>query len=77
MKHNYKFFTNTDCEYYPCHEEMEAFNCLFCYCPLYNKECQGDYHEFRGIRDCSSCVLPHLPEGYDYIVGELMKEIYS
>ncbi|MBP8030977.1 MAG: metal-binding protein, partial [Acetobacterium sp.] len=34
---NYKFFQHRDCEYFPCHQadDLEDFNCLFCYCPLY------------------------------------------
>ena len=30
------FFQNRPCEYFPCHKGIpeEAFNCLFCYCPL-------------------------------------------
>ena len=29
----YSFFTNTACEYFPCHPVPEGteFNCLFCY----------------------------------------------
>ena len=40
----YQFFQNRQCEYFPCHEveKEEDFNCLFCYCPLYQKErCLG------------------------------------
>ena len=31
-----RFFENRACAYFPCHAGMEgeAFNCLFCYCPL-------------------------------------------
>ncbi|MGL4732974.1 MAG: cysteine-rich small domain-containing protein, partial [Fusobacteriaceae bacterium] len=37
---NYKFFNNSKCEFFPCHEtaKPEEFNCLFCYCPLYMME---------------------------------------
>ena len=47
---NYKFFSHTACEFYPCHEmpSGEELNCLFCYCPLYclGDSCGGD--EFAG-----------------------------
>ena len=34
---HYSFFSNKECEYFPCHQgaDPENFNCLFCYCPLY------------------------------------------
>ena len=34
---HFAFYTNKECEYYPCHPVPEGteFNCLFCYCPLY------------------------------------------
>lgn len=34
---SYRFFQNRACEFFPCHavEDVEKFNCLFCYCPLY------------------------------------------
>lgn len=73
---NYKSFSHRECEYYPCHEnaDPEAFNCLFCYCPLYmlKDECGGDfeYLEGSGIKDCSKCMLPHSPEGFDYIMNK-------
>ena len=43
MNHSYRFFENKECKYFPCHEGLEDFNCLFCYCPLYTKEhCPGN-----------------------------------
>ncbi|MBQ4430118.1 MAG: Lar family restriction alleviation protein, partial [Synergistaceae bacterium] len=34
-RNSYRFYQNTDCEYYPCHQvaDTENFSCLFCYCP--------------------------------------------
>ena len=70
---NYKFFQNTACEYFPCHNSKEI-NCLFCFCPLYYLECGGDFIILQnGIKDCSNCLIPHTPEGYDYII-ERIKE---
>jgi len=61
----FKGFTNVECEFYPCHEGVKKeFNCLFCYCPLMERECPGPYKVFtdkyNNIRkDCSECNLPH------------------
>lgn len=81
MENNHKFFRNIDCKYFPCHKgiEEENFNCLFCYCPLYllGKDCGGNYkilENHGGIKDCSSCTLPHNPKFYDIVVSKL-KEV--
>ena len=80
LKENYKFMQNSMCEYFSCHEGLvEDFNCMFCFCPLYeNKSCGGvfSFNEF-GIKDCSLCLLPHKREGYDYIVNEIIKARYE
>lgn len=73
MKNSYCFYENKDCEYFPCHKDVEAVNCLFCYCPLYNMEnCQGEprYIEREGkqIKECTYCTYPHQPENYEKIV---------
>ena len=36
MENSSKYFKNVNCSYFPCHSGMrgEAFNCLFCYCPM-------------------------------------------
>jgi Zn-finger protein len=70
---SYKFFSNTECEYYPCHK-IDEINCLFCYCPLYYKEeeCGGNYVILpNGIKDCSNCLIPHYRGGYNYIIKKL------
>lgn len=75
MKNNHRFFSNTGCEYFPCHETShpEQFNCLFCYCPLYFfPDCGGRFTLLEnGLKDCSDCVLPHVPKGYDHILKRL------
>jgi len=73
MEH-FKFMSNTACEYFPCHTGADpvAFNCLFCYCPLYvlGRDCGGAFtYTPDGRKDCSDCRLPHTPEGYDYILS--------
>lgn len=72
---SYKFFENKDCEFYPCHN-LGTINCLFCFCPLYNSDCGGNYNTIRDkegnlIKDCSNCLIPHGESGYDYIIKKL------
>ena len=64
MGHNYKFVQNKKCEFFPCHEgvDVEEFNCLFCYCPLYTlKDKCGGNPKFleNGLKDCSDCTVTH------------------
>lgn len=73
MKNSSRFFENRECEYYPCHGDIEEINCMFCYCPLHSKEkCPGTplYIENNGrkIKDCSGCTYPHDPKNYDTIM---------
>lgn len=72
---NYKFFAHTACEYFPCHQGADPtrFNCLFCYCPLYalGDGCGGNFrYNDKGIKDCSQCLRPHMPENYDTIISK-------
>ena len=74
MENKYKFFSHRECEFFPCHktDDLENFNCLFCYCPLYalGTKCGGNYkYSDRGIKDCSNCMIPHSKNGYDYIIS--------
>lgn len=71
-KNSYDFFSNRECQYYPCHEKADPneFNCLFCYCPLYalGDKCGGNFgYTPSGVKDCSSCLLPHQEGGYKYV----------
>lgn len=44
MENSHRFFENKECRYFPCHKNLEEFNCLFCYCPLYTREhCPENY----------------------------------
>ena len=80
MKNSYRFFSNKECKYFPCHTKPaeNEFNCLFCYCPLYllGDTCGGvfKYSGDKGaknVKDCMDCHLPHRPEYYDTIVAKL------
>ena len=72
MEHSSKYFSNKDCQYFPCHDREGEFNCLFCYCPMYTyKDCLGHptYKESKGkiIKVCTNCSFPHDPDHYDDI----------
>jgi hypothetical protein len=77
--YNHAFFQNKDCEFFPCHDniEKEDFNCIFCYCPLYCfEDCGGEYNLINNkIKDCSNCSLPHHKKNYKQIV-KILKERY-
>lgn len=64
---SYKFFENTDCDFYPCHENMDEINCLFCFCPLFHLDCGND-NKIDGKKDCQRCTFPHHKENYDEII---------
>ncbi len=70
------YFENRDCAYYPCHD-AEHINCLFCFCPLYERtDCGGNFRMLKKedgtkVKDCSACLLPHRKEGYDYVLKKL------
>ncbi|MFA0816535.1 MAG: cysteine-rich small domain-containing protein [Anaerofustis sp.] len=69
------YYLNDTCPYYPCHEGIpqEEFSCMFCYCPLYalRDKCGGNFtYTESGIKDCSSCDIPHRKENYDDIVSK-------
>lgn len=71
---HYTFFSNRECEFFPCHPgaDPENFNCLFCYCPLYvlGDKCGGNFvYLDNGYKDCSACCLPHPQEHYDTIIA--------
>lgn len=75
VQEKYKFFSHTECDFYPCHEVKEGakFNCLFCYCPLYalGDKCGGNYKYMEdGTKDCSKCLVPHGEKSYDYIISK-------
>lgn len=78
-KNSFKFFSNRDCRYFPCHEgaDPDNFNCLFCYCPLDTiTNCDGNFTVTKdGAKDCSQCVYPHLSENYGEVVKKVKKRL--
>jgi len=69
----YSFYTNKECECFPCHktDDPENFNCLFCYCPLYalGDNCGGNYKYLEnGVKDCSECLVPHRRSSYGHVI---------
>lgn len=73
---HYAFHQNRECEYFPCHktDDIENFNCMFCYCPLYmlEDECGGNFCRTpNGVKDCTYCMVPHSPGGYEYVNEQL------
>jgi Zn-finger protein len=74
---NYKHFVHEDCAFFPCHELEDWASCLFCWCPLYLLECDGDFTLKNGIKDCSGCVIPHTKEGYDYILDVVRRDVFG
>ncbi|MCI9648401.1 cysteine-rich small domain-containing protein [Oscillibacter sp.] len=73
---HYSHFSHRSCEFFPCHQGVDAdsFNCLFCYCPLYlmGDQCGGRFtYTDSGVKDCTSCTIPHRPENYGYITQKL------
>lgn len=78
---NSRFYQNKECEAFPCHEidNINTFNCLFCYCPLYlhDHKCGGHFSVTdTGIKDCSGCVIPHDASNYEYILQKTI-ELYK
>lgn len=70
---SYKYFENRSCEYYPCHN-LENMNCLFCYCPLYLTDCNGNFKILsNGIKDCSNCLFPHIESNYEKVLAGFRK----
>ena len=78
---HFKGFSNTSCEFYPCHTGLKReFNCLFCYCPLAWLQCPGPYEVFtdaKGLKrkDCSNCKLNHdgIEKSWNFIQRWLEK----
>ena len=71
----YSFFQHRECESFPCHktEDIENFNCLFCYCPLYalGENCGGNFiYTNLGVKNCVNCNIPHIRDNYGKILDK-------
>ena len=82
MEDSYRYFSNKSCQYFPCHKGADAdnFNCMFCYCPLYvlGENCGGKFvYLSNGCKDCSACLIPHRPDGYDKIISKYEEIIHA
>ena len=81
MDNSSRFFENRACEYFPCHEGLENFNCLFCYCPMYwFDDCLGSPEFIKSksgkiIKACTNCNFPHHPEHYDSVMKFVSNKI--
>lgn len=71
MKNSSRYFTNKDCEFYPCHKDIKDQNCLFCYCPWF-WDCGS---RIAGL-DCKDCTFPHDERNYDLMI-EGLRNIYN
>ncbi len=73
-------FVNHRCPFYPCHplDAGDWHSCIFCYCPLYLLHCEGSYVLLpSGMKDCSRCTLPHEAGGWEVVLGEIGKQLFS
>lgn len=78
--HEYPFFTNRTCPYFPCHDDLDPdeFNCLFCYCPLYalGPACGGRFtYTDSGVKNCTGCSIPHRGDAGTKLVREKWEQI--
>jgi len=84
MKNSHKYFANTECRYFPCHDNTASapFNCLFCYCPLYSlgEHCGGAFEyvgESHNVKCCSNCDFPHDPNNYGLVTAKLKEVMFT
>ena len=81
MKNSFKFFANTDCRFFPCHENIDNLNCLFCYCPLYplGEHCGGTFKyigEQHDVKCCMDCVFPHEASNFNIVIAKLQEHMF-
>lgn len=80
MTFSSKWFRNDDCEYYPCHGgiDHDEYSCKYCYCPIFNyQDCGGEFVMLpSGVKDCSSCKLPHCKQNDDIIINKIRERIF-
>ncbi len=45
---------------------------------MLEEKCGGNFEIKDGVKDCTNCMIPHKPRGYDYInqkLGEYIAEM--
>lgn len=63
---------NLDCEYYPCHSNLQ--NCTFCYCPFYpcgDQSTGGHWIKEKGVWSCEDCKWIHEDKTVQCIQAKL------
>ena len=76
MSEHYKFFPEQALRILSVPQDQEHGHIqlpFLCYCPLYalGENCGGNYKYLEnGIKDCSNCLVPHSPKGYDYVTSK-------
>ena len=74
------FFQHRDCDFFPCHEgvELDRFNCMLCYCPLYalGEACGGSFtYTEKGYKNCTGCCIPHIGDSGVRLVRDRYQEL--
>ncbi|MDO5850480.1 MAG: cysteine-rich small domain-containing protein [Methanobacteriaceae archaeon] len=66
-----------DCDYLPCHKELEA--CDYCYCPFYpcgESSTGGKWIKDKNVWDCQDCIWIHK-ESADKCIREKFDKIFT
>lgn len=67
---------NTDCEYFPCHNDEES--CTFCFCPFYpcaeGSTC-GEWIEDKNVWSCVNCNWVHQNKVVDEVLDYIKENI--
>jgi len=69
---------NTDCEYFPCHNNEES--CTFCYCPFYpcaDGSTGGKWITDKNVWNCKDCNWVHQTAVVDEILDYVKENIKS
>ena len=71
--------SNMDCDYYPCHEELQC--CDFCYCPFYpcgDSSTGGKWIKNKKIWSCEDCLWIHKKDTIKCVkkhLKDILKEV--
>ena len=75
---HFAFYTNKECEYYPCHPVPEGTSSTACSATarfyMLGRKCGGNFTYLEsGVKDCSKCLVPHRRENYGFIADSFQK----